>query len=97
MPQSDLIGRGDAIRADVLVMPHHGGWQRTLPAFVNTVRPKVLLVSGYGHAGQPQSDDPPRAAFYDTLTRKYKYYATGRNGWIRVRFGEGGVHVKTMR
>ncbi|MCK4276942.1 MAG: MBL fold metallo-hydrolase, partial [Phycisphaerae bacterium] len=97
LPQSILTDRGSAIRADVLVMPHHGGWERALPAFVNTVRPKVVLVSGYGHAGLSQPADSDRAAFYDTLTRKYKYYATGRNGWICLRFGEGGVHVKTMR
>lgn len=97
LPQSILTDRGSAIRADVLVMPHHGGWERALPAFVSKVGAKVLLVSGYGHAGLSQPDDSPRAVFYDTLTRKYKYYATGRNGWICIRFGEGGVHVKTMR
>lgn len=97
LPQSILTDRGSAIRADVLVMPHHGGWQRTLPAFVSAVGAKVVLASGHGHTGRPQPADSDRAAFYDTLTRKYRYYATGRNGWICLRFGEGGVHVKTMR
>ena len=96
-PQSALTGRGDAIRAEVLIMPHHGGWERTLPDFVRAVKPKVVLVSGYGYAAQSQPDDSDRAAFYDALRWKYEYYATGRNGWIRLRFGAGGVHVETMR
>ncbi|MBL7132650.1 MAG: ComEC/Rec2 family competence protein [Phycisphaerae bacterium] len=97
VPQSALIGRGSALRADVLIMPHHGGWERTLPAFVGAVGAKVVLVSGHGHAGQSQPADSPGAVFYDTLTLKYEYYTTGRNGWICLRFGAGGTRVTTMR
>jgi len=95
--QAELAARGPQVRADVLVMPHHGGWEGQLPAFVAAVAPQAVIVSSDREPEAPLSGGPAAEAFYRTLTHRYRYYSTPANGWIRVRFGTGGVEVETMR
>ncbi len=49
----------------------------------------------------PEPDGPPAqeepAEFFERLRTAYRYYSTPRNGWIQVRFGGGGLEVRTMR
>jgi len=94
--QAELIAAGD-ISADALVLPHHGGWERTLPQFVAAVAPKIVLVSTGRRLRQPAS--PTRAAeeFYRTLESDHRFYSTYRNGWIHIRFGRGRTEVRTRR
>ena len=81
----------------MLVPPHHGGWEPTLPAFVAAVAPKTILVSAAREPVAPLSAGPPAKAFYTRLAVEYDYYSTLRNGWIQIRFGRNGVEVETMR
>mgnify|MGYP006278382539 CR=1 FL=1 len=95
--QRRLVASGADLRADVLVMPHHGGWCKALPAFVEAVDPEVLLVSDSSETDLPPTASQERRDFYTRLPSAYRFYATYRNGWIRVRFGAGGLDVRTMR
>ncbi len=93
--QTELAGH-DRLDADVLVMPHHGGWKPTLPAFVDAVDPKVVIVSN-SHDPAGAVEDERRRHFYKRLRNNYRYYSTYENGWVRVRFGDGPVTVEAMR
>ena len=95
--QGALSRTPERIRCDVLVVPHHGGWERTLPDFVRAVDPRVVVVSSARDPGPPAAHDQAAAEFYGHLRTRYEYYSTARNGWIRIRFGRGKVTVRTMR
>lgn len=85
--QEQLLQSDTRLNADILILPHHGAWQRTLPEFIDRVNPEVVLVSS---ATDPQEryawddDSSPRKRFYKTLPQKRRYYSTARDGWIRV-------------
>jgi competence protein ComEC len=93
------------VRADVLLMPHHGGWtqerladgRHVVEAFVEAVRPEVVLLSGSREPRAGPPDETQRREFYARLRSGYRYHSTPRHGWIRVRFGDGGISVATMR
>jgi competence protein ComEC len=85
------------VRADVLVLPHHGTWRDTLPALVSAVGPKVVLASTAREPTPPQSGGQSARLFYQRLTGDYQFHSTLRDGWIQVRFGRGGIQVRSMR
>jgi len=95
--QSVLAAAGSTIAADVLVMPHHGGWEKSLPEFLRAVGPSVVLVSNSFEPRCPVRGGDEAAALYGRMRTAYRYYSTPRNGWIQVRFGAGRFDVKTMR
>ncbi|MBN1553898.1 MAG: ComEC/Rec2 family competence protein [Phycisphaerae bacterium] len=95
--QAELLKEPALLKADVLILPHHGGWEKTLPAFVEAVGPEIILVSGHREPKGPSTAKAEVREFYDSLRRKYRYYTTPRHGWIRLRFGRGGQHIQTMR
>jgi competence protein ComEC len=56
--EARLVASGDSLRADVLLMPHHGSKTSSTPAFLDAVLPKVVLAqAGYrnrfGHPAPP--------------------------------------------
>ena len=56
--EARLVVSGDSLRADVLLMPHHGSKTSSTPAFLDAVLPKVALAqAGYrnrfGHPAPP--------------------------------------------
>ncbi len=87
------------LKSDVLVLPHHGGWQKTLPAFVAAVEPRIILVSSSKDPKGPMTASPKIRKFYESLrtTKKYRFYSTARDGWLCVSFGKDGLDVQTMR
>jgi len=95
--QRALAGAPQAVAADVLVLPHHGGWEPSLPEFFDAVDPDVVLVSNARALGGASEDEPRRAGFYGRMRTTRRYYSTRRNGWIRLRFGRGRIDVKSMR
>ncbi len=91
--QQALLEKPGLLAADVLVLPHHGSWETTLPEFVAAVAPEIILTSG-SHIPRPPADATKEAiAFY----RRLVGYATSRNGCIQVRLTPDGVKIKTMR
>jgi competence protein ComEC len=87
------VGR---LHADVLVLPHHGGWNNALPHWLHAVAPKHILASGSRDTTAALDPTGPRTAFYtDLLTREF--FPTWRHGCVSVTFGEGKITVQTMR
>jgi len=95
--QAALAGQGEQVRADVLILPHHGGWEKTLPAFVDAVGPSVILVSNGRELTAPARGGEAAERFYGRLRSGYRFHSTRRNGWIHVRLGKAGVGVEVMR
>ena len=56
--EARLVADGAALRADVLLVPHHGSKTSSSPAFLDAVRPSLALVqagyrSRFGHPAEP--------------------------------------------
>jgi len=95
--QAALTAQPEKIRADVLVLPHHGHWRETLPAFVAAVDPEVVIASSRVAPAGTLKGGQASLEFYESLPRRYRYYVTALDGYIRVNFGRGEITEKTMR
>jgi len=94
--QAELT-RGGGVASDVLVLPHHGGWEKELPAFSDAVAPTFVLVSSGRPPRAPASGGEAARQFYRRIAADGRYFSTSRNGWIRLRFGASGIRVTTLR
>lgn len=49
----DLLGRRVDLRADMLLVPHHGGFMEAMPAFIDAVMPSLAIIqvgpNSFGH------------------------------------------------
>jgi len=98
IPQQALAQSAEDISANVLVLPHHGGWETSLPAFFGKVDPEVVLVSTRQDPMVATAAlDQDRSDFYRTIALSCHHYSTSRDGYIRLSFGRGGISVRTMR
>lgn len=91
--QADLLDDGDALRADVLKVPHHGS-RYSLPQFLAAVSPRVAMVSvgagnRYGHPAKSTLDT--LAAVGALVTR------TDTDGDVAVLADLGGPAVLRRR
>jgi beta-lactamase superfamily II metal-dependent hydrolase len=78
----------EQIRADVLVLPHHGSLTPTLRSFIDAVGPEILLQSS-SYRYEPEE----ALAALGGRPR----YATFRHGWIGLDLTEGPLRPETMR
>ena len=94
-PQAALLKEANSLRADVLVLPHHGTWTVNLSAFVAAVNPRVALVSRASEPHAPGSGRMSTTAvptgrlaaagdFYARLRAARRYSCTASSGWIQV-------------
>ncbi|MGE5168867.1 MAG: DNA internalization-related competence protein ComEC/Rec2 [Rudaea sp.] len=62
--EAELLARRERIRADVLVVPHHGSRTSSLPAFIEAVAPRIAIVAaGYRNRfGHPRREIMARYA-----------------------------------
>jgi len=95
--QGGLLQPGQDLRADVLLMPHHGSWNDRLGRFFQAVAPKVAIASSDHDPRPPVNGKEAVKDFYTRLNSACRYYSTARNGWVCVRFGAGVLEVETMR
>lgn len=91
--QATLLKHPDQLQCDVLVLPHHGGWETTLPDFVAAADPDLVLLSA---AHRPLGPCDKSREFYRRLFRSYMHASTSHHGWLRVRLGRRGVDVQTQ-
>jgi competence protein ComEC len=101
-PQAALLAAGaERLRADVLVMPHHGAWSPAMPEFVRAVHPKAVLASRASEpkppAGGKSASTAAAADFYSRLKGYGGYRSTAFDGWLRVRLAGGEAEIHTMR
>ncbi len=87
--QEALIDRGD-LRADVLVLPHHGAVVSSTAKFVAAVDADILIRStGERMAGTDEA--------LLRIAADRSLYSTADAGAVEVRLGAAGVSVRTMR
>ena len=88
-----LLAGGEDLRADVLVLPHHGAWAAQLPALLEAVGPRIVICSSRrepdGGARATQAAD----VFYRSLRKRYEYYTTAREGYLRIELLDGRITV----
>jgi competence protein ComEC len=87
----------DALACDVLVLPHHGSWEPTLPELIAAARPRLVLVSSSKRPAAPLKAGPAGQGLFRSLGAQGKLLSTADSGWIRVRFGHGQFDVTTMK
>ncbi len=88
-PQEWLTQHAD-LRADVLVLPHHGSVKPWTAAFVKAVSPTYVIRS----SGKRSEISSPRL---NELVRSYAYFNTADVGGILVRIGPRGCAVTAYR
>lgn len=79
----------EELRADVLVLPHHGGYTPALARFVEAVDPAVVIRSSGPRRGGAAQQIP-------TLTVNRAFFATDRDGCVTVRFTTDGPVVRSF-
>src|SRR5690606_19446371 len=86
-----LAGDAEALRADVLLVPHHGGRTSSTPAFISAVgaREAVFTVGYRNRFGHPRADVVAR---YGAIPA----WRTDRDGALDVRLG-GGLRILAWR
>ncbi|MBL7221479.1 MAG: hypothetical protein ISS69_15315, partial [Phycisphaerae bacterium] len=96
--QRRLLADGADLSADILILPHHGAWTKSLPEFFGAVSPDVVLLSApRGLVNRYHEPAPARKQFINKLHRHKQYYATPRHGWIHLTFSkEGTIRAETM-
>ena len=95
--QAALMERPAAISADVLLLPHHGGWETTLPTFVDAVDAEWVVVSASHRRRAPVSSGAAGAEFYERMGIERRVWTTAEAGSIHVTLDRNGVHVRSHR
>ena len=79
---------GGNVKADVLILPHHGSATPTLGAFIAAADPSMLVQSNSYRSESPK---------LLTAIAGRPRYATHRHGWIRLDLADDAVTAETMR
>lgn len=93
--ERDLVRRyGVALKADVVVVPHHGSAGSSDAGFVEATAPRFALISsGHGNRfGHPKPEVVARWRRAGAETRD-----TAADGALRVGLRERGIHAETRR
>lgn len=93
--ETALIRNGSAaLRADVLLVPHHGSRTSSTGAFLDAVAPRYALIG----AGYRNRFGHPRADVLDRYeARGIALLRTDQQGALRIRLGPDGVATATYR
>lgn len=78
---SYLTGKGEALKSDILMVPHHGGETSFWPPFIDLVSPKTAIIS--------TSDS--------FMFKKVLDYYAGKGIELRITANEGAVKVNQLR
>jgi len=87
----------EALKADVLVAPHHGSKTSSTEAFLNAVKPKIALIP-VGYRNRFRHPHPDVMARY--AERGIKVYRTDQAGALTIKLGaapEPKIEVKSYR
>jgi len=92
--ETDLLSLGDALRATVLKVPHHGSSGSSSAAFLDAVQPRVAVVSsGYGN----RFGFPSRTVVERYRERGVSLYRTSHDGAVSLRTDGRVVSVRSHR
>lgn len=85
-----------ALACDAIVMPHHGSYRPSLPKLIQASGANIVVASASMDPRGPAKDAAARN-FYTQLRTGRNFFSTARNGWIRIRFGNGELAADSMR
>ncbi len=80
----------EPLRADVLILPHHGSTTPALPDFIAAVDPRLVIRSSAPRRSGATQSIPD-------LTLSRHFFATDRDGCITVRFTPDGPEIREIR
>ena len=79
--ESDLLERGESLKADYLLVAHHGSATSSSPKFLSAVAPEIAVIS----VGRDNSYALPSDAVVSRLNRlPARLYRTDRDGTVTV-------------
>lgn len=79
--ESDLLDRGESLKADYLLVAHHGSATFSSPEFLSAVAPEIAVIS----VGRDNSYELPSDAVVSRLNRlPARLYRTDRDGTVTV-------------
>ena len=88
--ERELLRHPEELRADVLVVPHHGSAEGTTGEFIRAVKPKFIVASNYVKLTHKQR-------VFDEVAADWPVYRTSRCGAIDLVIEpSGGIEVKTF-
>ncbi len=78
----------EKLKADILVVPHHGSMTSSTYTFINLVQPKIALFSAgyYNRFGHPRKEIVQRY-----LKHKSKVWNTAQTGMIQFKLSQSGI------
>jgi competence protein ComEC len=94
--EDSLLKNPQALKCDVLMMPHHGGFVSSTDRFVQAVAPRAVVISN-SHDPAPLDPAKPGASFYHKLHQAREVHETWKEGCLRIRLGNGTVQVEPER
>ncbi len=87
--QRALLQRGD-LRADVLILPHHGGVESTTAAFLDSVRPSAVIRSSHERMDEAYHG-------IERLVGSAALFNTADVGAVEVTLDRNGVRIASSR
>ena len=91
-----LVRQGVPLKADVLLVPHHGSKTSSTLTFLNAVSPNIAIISAgnLNHYGHPHSEIVQRLS-----SQSVEVYSTASHGAIQVDFDprQESISVSTYR
>ena len=95
--QAELLKNAELLKADVLIWPHHGAFEKTTAKFISAVAPKVLLVSNSKEPLQTAGARSKGREFFEKIKSQTRYFCTATAGWVNLSISRARIDVKTMR
>jgi competence protein ComEC len=90
--ETELVSRATSLKADVLVVPHHGAAQDT--AFLDAVQPRVAVIS-VGRGNSQHDPDPSVLKALSTIAGRVS--RTDKDGDIAISVDAGSLKVVRRR
>ncbi|MBN2408839.1 MAG: DNA internalization-related competence protein ComEC/Rec2 [Candidatus Aminicenantes bacterium] len=90
--EQDIVGRGLAVRSQVLKSPHHGSRTSSSPAFLAAVDPRVVVVSA-GRGGSYGVLHPEVLKRYEAAGRIV--FRTDLDGAVEITVQSPGLRIRT--
>jgi len=90
--EAQLVAQVQSLKADVLVVPHHGGTQDV--GFLRAVHPRIAIIS-VGRGNSQHDPSPKVLSLLATITARVR--RTDQDGDIAISVNSGGLHVVTRQ
>ncbi len=88
--EADILASGANLRADILMSPHHGSDTSSSSAFLNAVRPEIVVIS----CGPDNTFGFPNSDVLDRYAKAgIKVLRTDQNGAVTIRTNGKDIEV----